>query len=61
VICSASDELVQSLSAELLAKTLASPPDFFERLVVQRLIAMGYGGSAIEAGRALGKSGPGGH
>lgn len=60
VIRSASDELHQSLSAELLAKILASPPDFFERLVVQLLIAMGYGGSAIEAGKALGKSGDGG-
>jgi restriction system protein len=44
----------------LLAKILASPPDFFERLVVQLLIAMGYGGSALEAGKALGKSGDGG-
>ena len=59
-IRSASDELQESLGAELLAKILASPPDFFERLVVQLLIAMGYGGSAIEAGKALGKSGDGG-
>jgi restriction system protein len=60
IIRSASEELQQSLGAELLAKILASPPDFFERLVVQLLIAMGYGGSAIEAGKALGKSGDGG-
>ena len=60
VIRSASDELHQALGAELLAKILASPPDFFERLVVQLLIAMGYGGSAVEAGKALGKSGDGG-
>jgi restriction system protein len=60
LIRSASDELQQSLGAELLSKILASPPDFFERLVVQLLIAMGYGGSAIEAGKALGKSGDGG-
>lgn len=60
VIRSASAELQQSLGAELLAKILAAPPDFFERLVVQLLIAMGYGGSAIEAGKALGKSGDGG-
>ena len=45
---------------ELLAKILAAPPDFFERLVVQLLIAMKYGGTAIEAGKALGKSGDGG-
>jgi restriction system protein len=60
LIRSASNELQQSLGAELLSKILASPPDFFERLVVQLLIAMGYGGSAIEAGKALGKSGDGG-
>lgn len=53
VIRSASDELQQSLSAELLARILASTPVFFERLVVQLLVAMGYGGSAIEAGRAF--------
>ncbi len=60
VIRFANNELQQSLGAELLSKILASPPDFFERLVVQLLIAMGYGGSAIEAGKALGKSGDGG-
>jgi restriction system protein len=60
LIRSASNELQKSLGAELLSKILASPPDFFERLVVQLLIAMGYGGSAIEAGKALGKSGDGG-
>lgn len=60
VIRSAHSELVDSLSSELLSKILSSPPDFFERLVVQLLIAMGYGGSAIEAGKALGKSGDGG-
>jgi len=60
VIRFANAELQKTLSADLLSKILASPPDFFERLVVQLLIAMGYGGSAIEAGKALGKSGDGG-
>lgn len=60
VIRSAYGELHDSLSSELLSKILAAPPEFFERLVVQLLIAMGYGGSAIEAGKALGKSGDGG-
>ncbi len=41
-------------------KVLAAPPDFFERLVVQLLVAMGYGGTAADAGRALGKTGDGG-
>lgn len=60
IIRSAHAELDQSLSAELLAKVLSAPPDFFERLVVQLLVAMGYGGSAVDAGRALGRSGDGG-
>lgn len=60
IIRSAHAELDKSLSAELLAKVLAAPPDFFERLVVLLLVAMGYGGSAADAGRALGKSGDGG-
>jgi restriction system protein len=60
IIRSAHAELDKSLSSELLAKVLAAPPDFFERLVVQLLVAMGYGGSAADAGRALGKSGDGG-
>ena len=59
-IRSARDELEAALSAELLEKILAAPPSFFERLVVQLLVAMGYGGSAADAGRALGKTGDGG-
>ncbi|MGE0333461.1 MAG: winged helix-turn-helix domain-containing protein [Ramlibacter sp.] len=59
-IRSARDELESTLAAELLEKILAAPPSFFERLVVQLLVAMGYGGSASHAGRALGKTGDGG-
>jgi len=33
------------------------PPSFFERLVVELLVKMGYGGSIKDAGRAIGKSG----
>jgi restriction system protein len=47
VIRSANNELQQSLSAELLSKILASPPDFFERLVVQLLIAWVWIGSTF--------------
>ncbi|WP_348535430.1 restriction endonuclease [Komarekiella delphini-convector] len=35
-------------------------PDFFERLVIDLLIKMGYGGSRRDAGKAIGKSGDGG-
>jgi len=35
-------------------------PDFFEHVVIDLLIAMGYGGSRKDAGEAMGKSGDGG-
>src|SRR5690606_22516694 len=45
------------LAQELLSLVLASPPAFFERLVVKLLVEMGYGGSVQDAGRAIGQSG----
>ncbi|MBF0335148.1 MAG: restriction endonuclease [Alphaproteobacteria bacterium] len=53
-------QLEDELGNELLTRVTSAPPEFFERLIVQLLIAMGYGGSASDAGRALGKSGDGG-
>jgi restriction system protein len=49
-----------AVSSELLDRIKAAPPDFFERLVVDLLLAMGYGGSRRDAGEAVGKSGDGG-
>ncbi|HZR89957.1 MAG TPA: restriction endonuclease [Bradyrhizobium sp.] len=46
-----------ALAQDLLDRVCTAPPDFFERLIVNLLLAMGYGGSAAEAGRALGRSG----
>jgi restriction system protein len=46
-----------ALGEDLLDRVRAAPPDFFERLIVNLLLAMGYGGSVGEAGRALGRSG----
>ncbi len=60
VIRKAHGQLADELGQELLGRVIAAPPEFFERLIVQLLIAMGYGGSTAEAGRALGKSGDGG-
>jgi restriction system protein len=50
----------QQLARELLDKVMTSPPQFFERLVVELLVAMGYGGSRQDAGRTIGRSGDGG-
>jgi len=53
-------EANQALKADLIDKLKACEPEFFERLVVQLLLKMGYGGSRQEAGEAVGKTGDGG-
>jgi restriction system protein len=45
------------LAADLLTQIKQSPPALFERMVVELLVKMGYGGSRKDAGRAIGKSG----
>jgi len=52
--------LSAALKAELLQRILDQSPSFFERLIVDLLVAMGYGGSHEDAARQLGKSGDGG-
>lgn len=47
----------KSLASELLNRVIELSPAFFERLVVELLVKMGYGGSIKDAGKALGKSG----
>ncbi len=49
-----------AIEADLLQHVLDSPPEFFERLVVELLVKMGYGGTLKDAGEAIGKSGDGG-
>ena len=53
-------EVESALAAELIPRICAASPAFFERLVVDLLLKMGYGGSRADAGRALGKTGDGG-
>lgn len=48
------------LEAELLERVKSASPSFFERLVVELLVRMGYGGTLRDAGQAVGKSGDGG-
>jgi restriction system protein len=48
------------LEAELLERVKSASPAFFERLVVELLVRMGYGGTLRDAGQAVGKSGDGG-
>ncbi len=53
-------KLQKELAAELLGAIGKSSPEFFERLVVDLLVAMGYGGSRKDAGRAIGGTRDGG-
>lgn len=54
------NELRQALADELLSRVLAMKPKAFEQLVVDVLVAMGYGGSQLDAAQVVGKSGDGG-
>lgn len=54
---SAYQKLHEDLSAELLKTVTECSPPFFERLVIDVLVKMGYGGSRKEAGKAIGRSG----
>lgn len=60
VMETANSRLRAALADDLLDRIKACPPAFFERVVVQLLIRMGYGGSREEAGRAMGRTGDGG-
>ena len=50
-------QLTGQLSAELLDRIKAASPEFFEQVVVELLLALGYGGSRLDAGQVLGRSG----
>jgi len=47
----------QNLAQELINRIKGCSPSFFEKLVVELLVKMGYGGSLHDAGKAVGKSG----
>ncbi len=49
--------LQRQLAQDLLERIGKCSPAFFERLVVDLLVSMGYGGSRKDAGQAIGKSG----
>jgi restriction system protein len=50
-------EIKQELADEILGQVKSCSPEFFEKLVVELLVKMGYGGSRKDAGEAIGKSG----
>ncbi|MBT0160919.1 restriction endonuclease [Candidatus Bathyarchaeota archaeon A05DMB-2] len=54
------ENLRDELADELLARLKKISPAFFERVVVELLVKMGYGGSRVDAGKAIGRTGDGG-
>jgi len=59
-LASAYNTLRSALESEILNAVKESSPSFFERIVVDLLVKMGYGGNRQDAGRALQKSRDGG-
>ena len=52
--------LREQLAAELITRIPSCSPTFFEQLVVELLVKMGYGGSRRDAGERIGQTGDGG-
>lgn len=48
------------LKSELIKRVHAQPPTFFEDMVIDLLLAMGYGGRRPDLAKSLGRSGDGG-
>lgn len=57
---SAYQRVREELAKEILATIKSCSPAFFERLVIDLLVQMGYGGTRKDAGEAIGGSGDGG-
>jgi restriction system protein len=51
------EEINMALASEVLESIMKASPSFFEQVVVELLVKMGYGGSRKEAGKVVGKSG----
>lgn len=60
MIEAAYQKLRQGLAVELLQMIKDRSPAFFERLVIDLLVRMGYGGTRKDAGEAIGRTGDGG-
>lgn len=57
---SAYQSIRNDLALDLLQLLKTCSPSFFERLVVEVIVKMGYGGTRQDAGKAIGRSGDGG-
>lgn len=60
ILESSYQKIRETLASELITKVKSCSPYMFEKLVVDLLVRIGYGGSLADAGKAVGKSGDGG-
>ena len=60
LIASSFEMLNSGLARDIVERVHSFSPDFFERLIVDLLVRMGYGGGRQEMGRSLGRVGDGG-
>jgi restriction system protein len=60
LISSTHQKLRNQIQSELLSRLKSCSPAYFEKFVVRLLTTMGYGGSLIDAGKAMGRTGDGG-
>jgi len=49
--------IINNLASDLIQQIMGCSPNFFERMVVDLLVKMGYGGTRKDAGQAVGQSG----
>ena len=56
-IASAYRVIKEKIQKEILESIMNASPTFFEKLVIDLVVRMGYGGSRLDAGKAIGKSG----
>jgi restriction system protein len=56
-IAQAEAQIIDSLRNDLMDRILEMPPAFFEQLVVDLIVAMGYGGSRSSVAKRIGRSG----
>lgn len=47
----------RQIETELIGQIMSNPPEFLERVIVDLVVRMGYGGSRKDAGEAIGKAG----
>lgn len=60
ILRAAHSKINASLASDLLDRVREASPQFFEHLIIELLLAMGYGGTSEDAARALGQSGDNG-